>query len=281
MMGKTTSDDAAGVATSDATYYGEARSWEDSRVLMIERSERRAWRVAAASVVVAVAAVIALALLTPLKSAVPFLVYVDRFSGDTQVHEAMDARVQFSEIIDKHWLLQYVTSRERYYWNLLQSDYDRTMALSDSVPAREYGRQFDGPNALYKKLGRMQEYAVRIISITVMPHAPGAPGLATVRFEKTLRALDSDQPGETQHYVATITYVYRPAPLSSEKTLILNPLGFTVTAYRVAPELAEVLPSGPALPPSSSDATPGTAPGAMMSTMAAHGMAATQGGGAR
>jgi len=257
MMGKTASDSAASVPTNDARYYEDARSWEESRVLMIERSERRAWRVAVAASIVAALAAVAIALMMPLKRAVPFLIYVDRLSGDTQVREAMNARVQYTEIIDKHWLLQYVTSRERYYWHLLQSDYDRTMALSDSVPAREYNHQFDGADALYRRLGQNREYAVRIISVTVMPHAPGASGMATVRFEKTLRSLTSDQPGETAHYVATIAYEYRSSALTAEKTLILNPLGFTVTAYRVDPEFSEMVPSGPAVPSIASQAAAG------------------------
>lgn len=240
------------VRTDDKNFYRDARNWESSRIAALERSEVRAWRVATAATIAAVAAIVAVAMLTPLKSAVPFLIYVDKLTGESQVRVAMDSQtVQFSEILDKHWLSEYVISRERYYWNLLQYDYDKTNALSGPVPAREYDRQFDGPNALNKVLGTASEYSVKIISVTLSSHRPGAPGTAVVRFEKTLRRLDTEQPSIPNRYIATISYGYRTSPFTSEKTLITNPLGFTVTAYRVDPELADVTPpsAAPMNPP--------------------------------
>jgi type IV secretion system protein VirB8 len=230
-------------------YYSEARGWEVSRLAMVERSERRAWMVAAVGLVVVTVSVGALTFLAPLKVAVPYVIYVDRFSGDAQVREAADMRtLQYSDVIDKHWVTEYVTSRERYYWEFLQSDYDRTMAFSLSIPAREYNRQFDGPNALYKRLGREQEYTVRILSVGLNPHAPGTAGTAVVRFEKTLRKLGEDQAGETARYIATVGFEYHVPVISSEKNLIANPLGFAVTAYRVDPELVDAAPRRAAQP---------------------------------
>lgn len=252
------SESHANVRANDKGYYREARSWEASRVLMVERSARRAWWIAGVSVAVAATSVVGISLLAPLKSVAPFLVYVDRFSGDVQVREAMDAQVQFSSVIDKHWLLQYVTSRERYYWHLLRYDYERTRALSDKGPWQSYSQQFNGPDALYKKMGQMQEYDVRIISISVLPHRQGTPGVATVRFEKTLRSADSDADGKSARYIATIAYGYRPSSLTSERALIANPLGFTVTDYRVDPELTEE-PSSNRPQNGSSAAVPATA----------------------
>ncbi|CAJ0809393.1 Type IV secretion system protein virB8 [Ralstonia psammae] len=239
-MGLKSSDE---VSASDDAFYSEARNWEASRIEALERGERRAWWVAIVAVVMALMAVAALAFLAPLKQAVPFLVYVDRFSGDTQVREAMDARVQFSDVLDKHWLVQYVMSHERYQWDLLQADYDRTLAWSDKGPAREYSQQFDGPRAIYKVLGRTRENAVRVVSVSVAPHPAGTPAVATVRFVKTVRNLETGViEGTPAHEVATIGYLYRISPLTTEKALIMNPLGFTVTAYRVDPELADVVP---------------------------------------
>ncbi|WP_081080978.1 virB8 family protein [Burkholderia territorii] len=230
-------------AVDDGSYYREARSWERTRVEAIMRSERRAWIVALSAILMAIASLAALAALTPLKQAVPFLVYVDRFSGNTEVREAMNARVQFSDILDKHWVMQYVIGRERYDWNLLQSDYERILAMSGPTPSREYRQLFDGPGAIHKTLGRTQEYAVNVLSVSLAPHAANTSGVATVRFDKIQRNLETGiAVGAAAHYVATIGYEYQPSVFTTEKKLIVNPLGFVVTTYRVDPELTESVP---------------------------------------
>jgi type IV secretion system protein VirB8 len=227
-----------------ASFYEDSKGGEASRVDATLRAERRAWRVAAAALVVAIATVGGLVALSPLKIAVPYVIYVDQTTGDTQVREAADvATINFTTVMDKYWVASYVTSRERYYWEFLQYDYDRTMVMSARVPAREYSLQFDGANALYKRLGRDQEYAIRIVSVGLSPRAHGGGGTAVVRFEKIFRRLDTDQPGTTGRYIATVEYEYHVSPISSERALIANPLGFTVTAYRVDTELMDALPT--------------------------------------
>lgn len=235
------------VQTEDSSFYQEARDWENSRVVLLQRSETRAWKVAIASTIMALTGVLAVAMLVPLKSAVPFLIYADKSTGDTKVQVAMDAQpVEFSEILDKHWISEYVVSRERYYWDLLQYDYDRTRAFSGDTPGREYESQFEGPEAVHKVLGRSTEYAVKLISITVQNRKVGAGGIAVVRFERNIRSTGSggaSQTGSISRYVATLSYKYETRRFSKEKSVMMNPMGFTVTAYRVDPELAEVTPS--------------------------------------
>ena len=258
------------IKIDDEGYYQDARDWELSRIGALERSETRAWRVAAVASIATLASVIAVAMLTPLKSAVPFVIYVDKLSGDTQVHVAMGAEsVAFSEILDKHWVSEYVLSRERYYWNLLQYDYDHTSAFSAEVAGVEYEKQFDGPEALQTMMGRSNEYAVKIISVTIPAHKVGKEGTAVVRFEKILRNIDNGQPGTPSRYIATLSYIYKSRQFIKEKTVMMNPLGFTVTAYRVDPEVAELTPSKPspiAPPMSMSQHNPVIPPGAIVST---------------
>ncbi|WP_455289676.1 virB8 family protein [Cupriavidus necator] len=243
------------VQSDDLTYYKEARDWESSRVALLERSESRAWKVAIATTVMAVTAVLAVAMLSPLKSAIPFLIYVDKMTGDTRVQVAMESQpVEFSEVLDKHWVGEYVISRERYLWELLQFDYDRTHAFSGEVPAREYEKLFDGADAIHKVMGKGHEYAIRLISITMQNRTAGAGGVAVVRFEKVMRSVGATQNTSVSRYVANLSYKYEVRRFSKEKTAMMNPMGFTVTAYRVDPELADVTPS------KSPSATPSSAP---------------------
>ena len=61
--------------TKDMTQPGDlfqkAFDWETSRIELIEKSERRAWNVAKASSMIAILAIAALVLLTPLKESIP------------------------------------------------------------------------------------------------------------------------------------------------------------------------------------------------------------------
>ena len=66
-------------ATKDI--YEEAMSWDASRVLAQEKSEKRAWKLAWLSVLVTVLSWLALVLLLPLKQTQPYLIRVDSATG--------------------------------------------------------------------------------------------------------------------------------------------------------------------------------------------------------
>lgn len=220
-----------------------ALDWEASMAWTIARSERRAWRLAMIATGVALIAVIGLACLAPLRTAIPYLIYVDKSTGNATVRIAADAQiVQFSEVLDKHWLSEYVISRERYYWNFLQNDYDRVNLMSAPVVAREYNRKFDGPTALQKVLGSSGEYSIKLISIGITTRPGAAPGIAVVRFVRVENGPSSGLQGNARSFIATIGYEYQHHYFSTEKALLANPLSFQVTSYRVDEELVQDVP---------------------------------------
>ena len=60
----------------------------------------------------------------PLKQTVPYLVYVDKATGVTQVVDvATPSRITQDEVHARHWVTRYVQARERYVYQLLQDDY--------------------------------------------------------------------------------------------------------------------------------------------------------------
>src|SRR5665213_990727 len=121
------------------SYFDTASGWERSHVLAREKSERRAWLIAAISIGIAALSVIAVTALAPLKKVVPFLVSIDKASGETQVVAVLDAKaVTHNELVDRYWVMNYVRARERYDWGLLQYDYDTVIRLSDDKVAKQY-----------------------------------------------------------------------------------------------------------------------------------------------
>ena len=219
--------------------YEEAVTWENSRQEALEKSEARAWAVVRWTSVLAVLAMAALVILAPFYKIVPLTFEVDKLTGQAQLVDLTGPMPMTStEAMDKHWVADYVRTRERFVWTLLQLDYDHTMNLSDERVAREYRAEYEGPNARDKRLGPGTDERVRILGVTLPPNEPGK---AVVRFERTTRRDGTDV--DVGIYVATLSYIYQPPALfSKERNVVDNPLGFKVTGFVVDQELKSKAP---------------------------------------
>jgi type IV secretion system protein VirB8 len=231
---------------------------EASLTDMQQRSERRAWHVAYAAVGVAVLSSAALAVMVPFYRIVPLAIEVDRLTGASQVIDVLDAKhIHVNEIQDKHWVEDYVRSRERYHWGLLQMDYDRVLNMSDDTVGRDYRQIYSGPDALDRQLERGTERDIRILSTTLPPDEPGR---AVVHIERTTRKHGVDNAEPPQRFVLTLAYTYRPPIFTRESVAVENPFGFKVTAYSRDPEYT------PAASPTVTPPPAATAPSSMSPT---------------
>lgn len=213
----------------------QGQSWEADRETQRLKSERRAWMVAGVATSVAVLALVAVVSMLPLKTTVPYILYVDKVNGNTEIVNAINEReVGYRELNEKHWSSKYVVSRESYMYTLLQYDYDTVLALSSDDVGRTYAKQFEGDGAKDKKLGPGTEERVKIISVVIPPDNAGK---AVIRFEKSIKRTNAEQFDPPQTYVATMAYEFKPTMRGREKDLLQNPLGFKVTSYRVDIEI--------------------------------------------
>jgi type IV secretion system protein VirB8 len=200
------------------------------------QSERRAWTIAAAATTIALIAVTAVVVMTPLKQVVPHLIYIDKDTGVTQVVSVVDRRTLSNDDVNaRYWLARYVRARESYLYKLLQEDYDLTMALSAPTVGSDYSSVYEGPNNKSTRLLDAVEERVHIISAEP---TPGASGRGTVRFEKTTWRVGLRQAEKTQTFLADVAFEWRPITGWDVRDLLINPLGFTVTAYRASPEIS-------------------------------------------
>ncbi|MGV1016854.1 MAG: virB8 family protein [Fluviibacter phosphoraccumulans] len=226
-------------AGNKPSIYEEAVSWENSRHEALEKSEARAWSMVRWTSLLAVLAMTALVILAPFYKIVPLTFEVDKLTGQAQLVDLTGPMPMTStEAMDKHWVADYVRTRERFVWTLLQLDYDHTMNLSDERVAREYRAEYEGPNARDKRLGPGTDERVKILGVTLPPNEPGK---AVVRFERTTRRDGTDV--DVGFYVATLSYKYEPPALfSKERNVVDNPLGFKVTGFVVDQELKTKVP---------------------------------------
>lgn len=211
------------------SYFDKARRFDQDRLMQIERSNRIAWSIAIASGIVASVSVFAIAGLTPLKTVEPFVVRVDNSTGIVDVVSALTATAgTYDEAVTKYFAAKYVRAREV----MSGARHKKTSARSP----------FYRPNRNRRASQPCIGAATRIASKRLRPNCHGEDryrvdllinqNVVSVRY---MRTTTRGEEVRTTHWVATLTFSYVNAPMSSTDRLV-NPLGFVVSEYRADPE---------------------------------------------
>ena len=250
-------------------YYREADSWADDRQDMLRASRRTAWIVAGVAVAVALFEAIALIVLMPLKTVVPYTLLVDKQTGYVQELKPLDAeKIAPDTALTQSFLVQYVIARESYDAGTVQANYRKVQTWSAQVAKADYvnGMQAANPASPLSRYPRSVVDA-RVKSITSM-----GGNEALVRFD-TVRRDPGGQAQPAESWVAVIKYRFSTGPMRAEDRFV-NPLGFQVFGYNrsqenLAPQPAPITSTAP-LPGSSQPQVlaPG-APGATPASRAA------------
>jgi type IV secretion system protein VirB8 len=220
------------------------QAWEIDRTLMLERSERRAWTVAAAGAAVGLIGIAAVFAQGPLRRVVEIPIVVDRTTGEATVQQRLSVEsIPPMEALDKHNLAAFVRAREGYSWMFLQRDYEQVARMAVPTVFSDYGRLFEGEAALQKKIAGTEDWRINIVTVRLSASVrPGNRGNATVTYDKVVRLLERSLPEVTTRHVATVVYEYQPKVLAKERDRLENPFGFVVTAYRSDPEINTATP---------------------------------------
>lgn len=213
-------------------YYREAGSWASDRIGGLQASRRLAWIVAITAVFVAVAEALALVILMPLKTVVPYTLLVDRTTGFVQALKPLEPnQITPDRALVQSMLVQYVIARESFDVATIQANYQK-VGLWSADKARDEYLNLMQPSNLDSPLIRYPRSAVietRVKSVSRLDDQS-----AMVRYE-TVRRDGAAPPEPAQHWVAIIQYRFSGEPMSAEDRF-LNPLGFQVVEYRSEPE---------------------------------------------
>jgi len=215
------------------------RAWEVDRSLLLERSERRAWGVAIAGLVLGLTGIAAVFVQGPLRRVVEVPIVVDRVTGEATVQQRLDVEtIPAMDALDKHNLASFVRAREGYSWNFLQRDFDQVARMAVPQVFADYSRQFEGDGALHKRIGSTEEWRINVVGVRLAASGrAGNKGEATVTYDKVVRLIERNLPDVTTRHVASIVYEYQPKVLAKERDRLENPFGFVATAYRSDPEI--------------------------------------------
>lgn len=212
------------------SYFDKARRFDQDRMIQVERSARVAWTIAVVASVVAGVSIFAVAALTPLKTVEPFVVRVDNSTGIVDVVSALTATAgTYDEAVTKYFAAKYVRAREGYVWSEAEQNFRTVALLSTQAEQTRFaaiyrGSNPDSPQNIY---GRSATARINIASISLIN-----PKVVSVRY---IRKITRGDEVRTTHWVATLTFSYANAPMSSTDRLV-NPLGFAVSEYRADPE---------------------------------------------
>jgi type IV secretion system protein VirB8 len=231
--------ESAGAAAAESAAIDSNRAWEVDRSLMLERSERRAWWVAIAGLVLGLVGIAAVFVQGPLRRVVEIPIVVDRVTGEATIQQRLGVEtIPPLEALDKHNLANFVRAREGYSWMFLQRDFDQVARMAVPAVFADYNRQFEGDAALQKKIGAAEDWRINVIGVRLTASGrAGNKGEATVTYDKVVRLTDRNLPEVTTRHVASAVFQYQPKVLAKERDRLENPFGFVVTAYRSDPEI--------------------------------------------
>ncbi|PKO47053.1 MAG: virB8 family protein [Betaproteobacteria bacterium HGW-Betaproteobacteria-22] len=212
------------------SYLAEAKSWESDKVHALQKSARTAWIVTIFFGVLAVLSVVALAMLTPFKTAVPYVIRVDNATGSVDIVNALvDGKTTYDEVMNKYHIQWYVRWREGYSKPIV-SDYYKNVGLT-SVPAEQAKyveiMRPSNPNSPLNVLGEKG-----VINIAIKSTSFIKQNVALVRYTKEVVNGSSRN---LSHWAATIVFKYSGTPMA-ESDRAINPLGFQVLEYRNDPD---------------------------------------------
>ena len=235
--------DSAESNTLDAAVASNS-AWEVDRVLMLERSERRAWWVAIAGLVLGLIGIAAVFIQGPLRRVVEIPIVVDRVTGEATIQQRLSVEtIPPMEALDKHNLATFVRAREGYSWMFLQRDFDQVARMAVPAVFTDYNRLFEGDGALQKKMAASEDWRINVVGVRLAASGrSGNRGEATVTYDKVVRLIDRNLPDVTTRHVASVIFQYQPKVLAKERDRLENPFGFVVTAYRSDPEINTATP---------------------------------------
>ncbi|WP_081303411.1 virB8 family protein [Gilliamella sp. wkB72] len=179
---------------------------------------------------------IALTVLTPLKTAVPYVMRVDSTSGYIDIAKPLaDDKVTYDEVLSKYFLKEFVINRESYDWDTIQNMFDITKLLSNNNVFSEYEFNIQSALSPLKVLRKDKKIVVTVRGITFINN------LAQVRFVKLVKNKDGTPAAgyKPTTWIATIDFDYKKE-IKTEAERLENPLGFEVISYRVDVENVEV-----------------------------------------
>ncbi len=209
-----------------------AEAFENEVFFSLRRQRNWGWGVGITGMSIGLMSAVTLALAMPLKEVRPYVVMVDRATGESeQVVSVRPTSLADQRAVLESELVRYVTNRETYD----PTDNPERIPLVDAMSVGQAQSSLRGvwnsgsdqyPPSFY---GGDTVITARIRSVSILDD-----NTAQVRFVRRLEQLGA--PAVERDFVAVVGYRFDPRTERTLDQVWRNPLGFTVTGYRIDAE---------------------------------------------
>ncbi len=206
--------------------------FEDEVFFGLQRRVKLFGWLAALAMGIALCAVITLAVVLPLKEIRPYVVMVDRDTGESELLvSTLPGSLAERDAVREAELVRYVSERETYDVADNATRIPQVLVTSESQAAESLRALWNSaspqyPPAIY---GADTLIRTRVRSVTVLNDTT-----AQVRFTRALE--EQGLPVVERAFVATVGFAFRPKTERTLEAVWKNPLGFVATSYRVDAE---------------------------------------------
>lgn len=208
--------------------------WYIDRYESVKVARNRYFFLLLVCLVALICSALASLMLFPLKTAVPYVIQIDKTNGATTILKPAGKKIIIEDqAVTVYFLYQYLNARMNYDYALRQVNANLVRALSSNDVYQQYVRAIDAnnPQSPIKKYRDTAKITTKIIS-----HAFPYPNIAQVRFYTELSTNSTVSSVVKQSYLATIRYTYANIALPVSDRENLNPLGFFVTNFQLNEE---------------------------------------------
>lgn len=209
-----------------------AHAFEDEVFFRLRSQRNTAVWISVLSIILASLCVIALVTILPLKEIQPFVVLVDKTTGEAErIVQVRPTTLNERDLIRQSYLVSYVTDRETY------DPADNEKRIFD-VLAQSRGQAEESLRALWNSgnpefppavHGAGVRLTVRILNVSLL-----SENSAQVRFRKTRE--QSGIAPVSRDFVATVGFEFDPRRERNLETAWRNPLAFYANSWRVDAE---------------------------------------------
>lgn len=220
--------------------YTQAAKWFEDRVAEDYRKKAKSSRrLSIFFGLLAFMSILAVMMLTPLKTVVPMILRVDKSSGYVDVVKPSDGTEKPEVVEDKHFIHQYILARESYNWSSQRANY-RFVQLTSSPDVFEQYKNFQLSSKGYvARLEQSQQIQSIVESIVLLPSSnerklESDTGIKTYQVRLTeSRLLPDGKPVPQTVPVSSIILISidNKNPAITEGDQWLNPLGYGVKGY--------------------------------------------------
>ena len=230
---------------------------------LARRSERRAWFVAFAAILMSLILAGGYYYMLPLKEKEPYLIMADAYTGTSTVARlTTDTNYQAvtaNEAINKSNVAHFILARESYDRSLIGTgSWNTVHVMATNNVSAEYrdvhsSKRTDSPAKLY---GNAKAIRVKILSISLNRNSnkavvidakgvavKGPPTSASVRIQRNLFTKSTGETELLDSKIITLEFSYNPNLKMEDDDRVLNPLGFQVTSYRADNDFSEGPPA--------------------------------------